>query len=136
MLKLLFASPWFIYIKVGLAATALAGAGYLAWTVRGAFADEQRREAVNEAVASINKQLEVEKTLRLKYEKLADTRLDALLKSISILQEDFRSVSGSIAKERTNNPEFYEQPLPAVGYEQWKRARQLVESSNSPATQP
>lgn len=132
MLARLLASPALIYVKLVLLAILVAGAGYAAWSIRGAYADREKEEAVNAAVASIQKDLDTERLLRGQYETLADTRLTALMKSISKLQTDFKAVSGSIAEERKNNPAFYNQPLPDKGYEQWKRARALLGSQQQP----
>lgn len=124
------------YLKIGAIALAIAGAGYAAWTVKGAFAEREKVEAVSQAVDGINKQLQEEKDLRIKYETQAETRIAELLKSISILQDSFKTVSSNVGKERTSNPKFYEQALPDGGYQQWKKAKELVQSSNPPATQP
>lgn len=129
-------APWFIYAKLAIAAILLAGAGYLAWHIRGVIAEQEKVEAVNAAVASIEKQLEDERKLRAKFEDLADTKLEALLKSISNIRNEFRSITTDLAKERASNPQFYEQQLPEGGLNQWKRARELLRSSNPQPVQP
>lgn len=129
-------SAWFIYAKMALVVAVIAGASYLAWDVRGAYAEREQKEAVNKVTVQAQKDIDTEHELRGKYEKLTNARVDAILKSISKLQADFKAVTGSVEKERQKNPQFYEQPLPPAGYEQWKRARDLVKSSTLPDTQP
>lgn len=130
------AAPWFIYVKLALAAIVIVGAGYLAWHVRGVIAEKEKAEAVNAAVASIEEQLKNERQLRAKFENLADSKLEALLKSISNIHTEFKSITTDLAKERASNPQFYEQSLPEGGLNQWKRARELLRSSNPQPIQP
>lgn len=130
------ANPWFIYVKLALGALLLAGAGYIAWNIRGAIAETEKTAAVNDAVAGIQKQLEEERKLRAKFEDLADTKLEALLKSISNIRTEFRVITNDLTTERASNPQFYEQQLPEGGLNQWKRARELLKSSNPSPAQP
>jgi uncharacterized membrane-anchored protein YhcB (DUF1043 family) len=136
MLHVLTNSPIFLYVKIITVVLFAALVGYLSWIVRGNFAEDEKRVAVNNAVQSIKKELDLEREMRSKYETIAKNQLDALLKSISKLQKDFKDVSNDVASERAKNPKFYTQPLPEQGYLQWKRARELLHSSNEVSTQP
>ena len=135
-LRLISASPWFIYLKLAALAALVAGAGYTAWSIRGAYADREKTEAVDKAVAAIQKDLDAERKLRGEYETFTNDKVEALMKSISKLQNDFKGVAGNIAKERASNPQFYEQPIPDGGYAQWQKAKELLKSTVEPEPQP
>ena len=126
MLGLLTNSPIFLYVKIALAVAVVAGAGYIAWSVRGAYAEQEVAEAVNGAVAEMQTQLAEERALRAQVEQAADERHAALLQSISILEETQRTSTVRVTVERKSNPKFYSQPLPEKGLEEWTRARALI----------
>lgn len=126
--------PGLFYVKLAGIAALVAGAGYVAWALRGVQAEHEQRAAVESAVESIRIQLEAESKLRKHYSSLADDKLDKLLKSISTVRATQQVIATNIAAERKKNPEFYEQPLPVGGHEAWKHARAMV--SPAPASAP
>lgn len=125
----------FTYLKIAGVIAIAAGAGYVAWSLRGIQATEEKEQAVHAAVKDIKAQLEIESQIRTHYATLADQKLDKLLKSISTINATQQIISAGIAAERKRDPAFYNQPLPAGGLEEWKRARSLaVSSPASPAS--
>lgn len=121
--------PGLSYVKIGLFAACVGGAAYIAWEVRSSSVDAEKREAVEAATAAIKKDLDTERALRAHFERLSDSKLEGLLKSISGIADTQASITKSIAEEMASNRAFYSQQLPKGGYEQWKKARALATSS-------
>lgn len=128
MIKELFL-PYLLYIKIAAVAAVLGGVAYTTWSVRGAYAVKEKEQAVTNAVSAIQHKLEDETRLRVVYEKLADDKLEQLLKSISNIRIVHKTITQTVMQERVANPTFYNQPLPDKGYEQWAAARQMAEES-------
>lgn len=147
-MKALFAaitgSPFFIYAKIALLAAAIGGAAYFAWDYRSRIAESEKQRAVDAAVTAavkeINQKLETERKLRAVYQLMAEDQLAKLLKSISNIRIEHKTIENNIYREVRSNPEFYNQPLPPQGYEEWKRSRALPyalpPSSQPPSSSP
>lgn len=118
--------PIILYVKLAVVAAVIGGISYGTWHLRGIIAEKAQNKAVSEAVQDIKGRLDEEKALRIKTEKEAEAKVSELLKSITTLTNEYTLVTKNIASERARQPSFYKQPLPPQGYEQWKRARQLV----------
>lgn len=127
-------APYLLAIKIGLLVLVLLLVAWGAWYVRGALSDRQINSAVNTAVNKVQKDLDEERKLRSHYQTLVDTRLSTLLDAIKGIKVEHITITRNITKEREIHREFYLQALPAGGYEEWKRARNLIESS--PASSP
>jgi hypothetical protein len=128
-----FLTPYLLWIKLAAVAALCGAAAYGTYLVMDARivkikaqAETEKQEAVDREVASMKARLNVEVRLRVKYEALVGDKVSALLKSMSNIQEEQQGIAAAIAREREAHKEFYEQPLPPGGYEQWKRARALV----------
>ena len=135
-----FVSQYALYFKIGVVVIlcALAASGtYLVMDARivrlKAQAEEDKRKAVGTAMADVRARLNLEVRIREKIEELVDARLDELMKSISNIRVENKTITNNITKEREVHKEFYMQPLPPGGYEQWKRARAMVAPASSPA---
>lgn len=120
-------------VKIGLAITALVAVGWAAWYFRGLEAEQEKVTAVNAAVEAIQKDLDNERKLRAHFETLADQKLAKLFSAISGIKIEHKTITNNIQQEVKENPEFYSQPLPPGGFEQWTRARALI-STASPAS--
>lgn len=131
-----FLAPYMIWIKLGLIGIAVAGAAYLAWDYRGALNEREKVEAVNKATEEIQKELNHERTLTSLYRNLADDKLTQLLTKIGDIKITNKTINTTILQEVDSNPQFYSQPLPVKGYEQWLKARSLVSPPALPASSP
>jgi Asp-tRNA(Asn)/Glu-tRNA(Gln) amidotransferase B subunit len=127
-----FLAPYMLYIKLAALALLVGGAAYLAWDYRGALNEREKIEAVNKATEKIQGELNEEKRISALYKNLADEKLATLLEKVSNIKITHKTVNTTILQDVKENPEFYSQPIPPVGFEQWKKARSLVVSS-SPA---
>lgn len=122
------AAPWFLYLKIALVAVLAAGAAWVAWKVRGSYAEREKTEAVNAAVQSINEQLRIEQQTRAVWEGIATGNQTEIIDRLKLISGATGQIRKDIAKERAINPEFYGQKLPEGGYNQWMKARALVVS--------
>ena len=130
-----------VLVGLGVVATVatIAGVGYAAWHVRGIKAENDQRKAVDKAVSTaveaIQQQLDEERKLRIVVQTQMNQRLDRILKSISNIEVKHTTITNNITQEREVHKEFYVQELPPGGYEQLKRARELVTGSQEPRPQ-
>lgn len=122
------AKPWFLYVKLAAVAALVAGGAWVAWTIKGSFAEEEKRQAVEDAVSSIQEQLRVEQETRAIWEGIAAGTNSEILASLKSIAGTAGQLRKDFAKERASNPQFYEQPLPEGGYNAWMKARSLVVS--------
>lgn len=126
-------------IGVLIVLAAIVGASYAAWHVRGIKAENDQRKAVDAAVtaavSTIQKQLDEERKLRVVVQTQMNQRLDRILKSISNIEVKHTTITNNITQEREVHKEFYVQELPPGGYEEWKRAREMVTGSQEPPSQ-
>lgn len=136
MLKSLLAAPWFIYVKLALVASLVAGSAWVAWSLRDAKAVKEQAEAVSAVQEKYQKDLDNERWMRGEFQRLVDDHLAALLKSVSNIQQQSLDINKRVEQELRRNPDFYKQALPPGGYEEWKRARQLAGSSTASSPRP
>lgn len=133
---LTFANPFMLYIKLALVAAVVGVAVWGTWEVRSGMAVKEKAKAVSDAVKQIEKDLEEERRLRAHFQGMADDKLATLLQLISNIKSTHTEIVREVQVERKSNPAFYQQPLPPKGYEQWKRARALVQSSAASSSAP
>jgi Tfp pilus assembly protein PilO len=124
------------YVKAALALAFLTALVTFTWSVRGLYAEKAKQAAVQQALREAQAKIDAEVKLRLHYQGLADTKLEALLKSISNIKVEHRTITNNITREREIHKEFYAQPLPESGYELWKRSRALVTPLAPAASSP
>lgn len=136
MFARLASAPWFIYVKLALVASLVCGAAWASWQVRDAQAIKEQTEVVSKLKEKYQKDLDDERWMRGEFQRLIDEHLNKILISISGIREQSNEIAKRIEQERRANPEFYKQALPAGGYEEWKRARQLVGSSAASSPRP
>ena len=139
MIKLLSSvagSPYFLYMKLAAAAVVLAGVGWASWQVRALIAKDDEVKAVNAAVEKVGAELATERKLRALAETRADKEFAQLLQLISNIKVEHKTITNNVTKEREIHKEFYIQPLPEGGYEQWKRARALLGASSASSPRP
>lgn len=126
-----FLEPYLVWIKLGLVLVLVAGAAYLAWDYRGALNEREKVEAVNKAVEEIQGKLNEERRISAIYKNLADLKYEVLMGKISNIKITNKTVNTTILQDVKDNPEFYSQPIPPVGYTQWQKARSLVASPSA-----
>lgn len=126
----------FSSVKIGIAAAALLASAWGAWYVRAAIAEKETRAEVKKAVDAIQKDLNEERRINALYKDLSDKKLEALLERVSNIRVEHTTITRNITKEREIHREFYAQPLPPGGYEEWKRARSLVGPSAASSARP
>lgn len=127
------AVPVLLYVKLAGVAALVAGTAWAAWAIRDASAEEDKQEAVREVVRATQRELDRERELRSHYQKLSDNKLSDVLNSIANIRVEHKTVTNNITREREVHKEFYMQPLPPGGYEQWLRARSLALPASSPS---
>lgn len=126
-----FLEPYLIWIKLAAILAIVAGASYLAWDYRGALNEREKIEAVNKATEKIQSELNEERRIGAIYKNLADEKLATLLEKVSNIKITNKTVNTTILQDVKDNPEFYSQPIPPVGYSQWQKARSLVVSPSA-----
>ena len=129
-------SKFFIYAKLGAVLALVLAAAWGAWYVRAAIADQQTQRAVKTAVEKVQKELDEERKTTAYYRELSDKQLQTLLDKLTNLRVEHTTITRNITLEREIHKEFYMQPLPAGGYEEWKRSRASVGASAASAVQP
>ena len=125
-----------VYFKLWLAAAALLAAAWGSWYVRSVIAERETREAVKKEVAKIERDLKEERRINALYKEISDKKLEELLERVSNIRVEHTTITRNITKEREIHREFYAQPLPPGGFEEWKRARSLVGPSAASSARP
>ena len=132
-----FISKYLTWIKLAAVAALVAGAAYFAWDYRGALAEHEKNEAVTEAILDMEAQLNIERGMRQAYQNLAEGKLEALGEKLDTIKVTGSDIRAAIAIDVKEHPEFYSQPLPPRGYEQWMNARKLnAPPAMTPSTSP
>jgi len=129
-------APWSLYLKLGAFAALVALTIYTTWNVTRAGEEERKLQAVSEAVLNIQKEIDKHAASTKFYRDLAEKRREELLQSIAKIKIEHTTITNNITKEREIVREFYAQPLPPGGYEEWKKARQLVAPLPASGSQP
>lgn len=115
------------YVTFAVLIGIIGGVAWLAWDYRGAQAEREKIEAVNTAVEvavkDINAKLAEEKKWRDHYQNLAEKKYAEVLEKIGKIKSTRTEITNNIRQEVERNPEFYNQPLPEKGYEQWQNSR-------------
>ena len=125
-------SPFWAYLKLGAAVAVIALVAFFTWQIRGLQAEHDQQEAVEKVTREAQARLNTEVRLRVHYQDLADTRLEELLKSITNIKLEHKTITNNITKEIEIHREFYDQALPEGGYEQWRKSRALASGASSP----
>jgi hypothetical protein len=108
-----------------------AGSAYLAWDYRGAVAEREKTEAVSQANKDAQAKIETAEAEAKLYRDLAEVKYSALMEQVTKIKVAQANIGGAVAGEVKSNPKFYNQPLPEKGWEQWRKARELYNSSAS-----
>lgn len=132
MITKLMASPAFVYLKLIAIGAAIAGAAYIAWDYRGAKAEQDKAEAVADAIKQTNdaaqKEIEKEREWRAAYMKRSDDNLKLLLADIASIRKTQEKFQADVRDEIAKSPAFYNQPLPEGGFQIWSNARSRLQS--------
>jgi hypothetical protein len=64
---------------------------------------------------------------------LADDKYAALMSKIAQIKVTKAEVQNTVHNEVAANPGFYNQPIPAKGWDQWKRTREIYNDSLRPS---
>lgn len=134
-----------ISIAVGIAA-ACAFSAYVAWAWSDAIYDrnllqqkadakEAQDKAVDDAVKSAQAAIDEERRQRLELMSTVADALKRLDTRVGQIRQEQATIKSNVRAERASNPDFYGQPLPPVGREQWVRARKAAEAP-FPASSP
>lgn len=120
-------------ISIGVAVLALGGgAFYAAWSWRGSIAENEVKEGIAETVTSIQGQLNEERSERAKYQEEMKGILAGLSTDLSVIRRARTQIATDVAKDRADNKDFYDKPLPQKGRDAWIRAR--TAASEEPAS--
>lgn len=125
-------------IAILVAVTAVVGGTFwAAWSWRSSIAVVEVREAVDTAIVNkvkeIQESLDKERDQRATQQQEVAAALRSMLGELRTLQKTQIAVSKSVAVDRANNRDFYEQPLPELGRQAWIQARTAA-SASAPAS--
>lgn len=115
-------------IAIGIALVVFVGLpAWGAWKL-GAYqvAESERTRAekeISEFKESYARILQTQIELTDQYRDLSDNQMTKFLDKLDNIKVTNTTITRNITTERASNPEFYNQPLPAGGREQWEAAR-------------
>lgn len=124
-----FFSKYLSYVYVGIAVAAIAATAYFTWNVRGAMAEADKAKAVARTVEEAQKRIDEERELRAKYQDRIDKQVSDMAVALRNLRGEFANINKSLVQDMEDNPDPYQAPVPAKGYESWMQARERARQS-------
>jgi uncharacterized protein (UPF0333 family) len=128
-LKLFFAQ-YKLYFILAFLAVLVIGTGTVVWKYRSAMADREIQQAVKQSVKDSQAKIDKAEGEAKMYKDLADGKYAELMDKVTNIKVVHTTVTNNIKTEVQGNPQFYNQPLPLKGWEQWLKARESFQQSS------
>lgn len=127
-------APYKAYLVLGLIAGLMLTTGVFVWRYKSAVAEQEKIEAVGKAMADAQAQIDEAARVADHYRELADVKYAELMGKLGKLRVEHTIINNTIQQDIAENREFYKQPLPLKGWEQWLKAQSIYNRAVMPAT--